>query len=169
LEAAGSPVVRLELTDVGGSNVSQLLIYQVAREALNNAARHSRANRITVRLFRESGLIRLIVEDDGVGFDASQVDMNTSVCSSWLSGSKPVADVWSSTRNLEEALESWPRCLRRFEGLREDRNRSSTPDKPKGPFGAPRQSRDCSLRAAKFTPSSGRHPRERRREERLAR
>jgi signal transduction histidine kinase len=74
LEAAGSPTIRLELSDVGGSSVSQLLAYQVAREALNNAARHSRASLITVRLFRESDLIRLIVEDDGVGFDPCQVD-----------------------------------------------------------------------------------------------
>jgi signal transduction histidine kinase len=74
LETAGSSTIHLELSDVGGSNVSQLLIYQVAREALNNAARHSRASQIAVRLFRESGLIRLIVEDDGVGFDPCQVD-----------------------------------------------------------------------------------------------
>ncbi len=76
LEAAGAPSIHLELSDVGGSNVSQLLIYQVAREALNNAGRYSRASRITVRLFRESGLIRLIVEDDGLGFDPGQVDTN---------------------------------------------------------------------------------------------
>lgn len=76
LEAAGSPTILLELCDVGGSNVSQLLAYQVAREALNNAARHSRGSSISVRLFRESGLIRLIVEDDGVGFDPGQVDTN---------------------------------------------------------------------------------------------
>jgi signal transduction histidine kinase len=76
LEAAGSPTIHLELSDVGGSNVTQLLAYQVAREALNNAARHSRASRISIRLFRGSGLIRLIVEDDGVGFDPCQVDTN---------------------------------------------------------------------------------------------
>ncbi len=76
LEAAGSPSIHLELSDVGGSNVAQLLTYQVAREALNNAARHARASRVTVRLFRDSGLIRLIVEDDGVGFDPSNVDTN---------------------------------------------------------------------------------------------
>jgi signal transduction histidine kinase len=74
LETAGAPVIRLELSDVGGSDVSQLLTYQIAREALNNAARHSRASQIRVRLFRESGLIRLVVEDDGVGFDPCQVD-----------------------------------------------------------------------------------------------
>ena len=74
LETAGSPTITLELSDVGGSDVSQLLTYQVAREALNNAARHSRASQIRVRLFRESGQIRLVVEDDGVGFDPCQVD-----------------------------------------------------------------------------------------------
>ena len=74
LEAAGSPSIDLSLGDVGGSSLAQLLIYQVAREALNNAARHSRASKIALRLFRDEGLIRLVVEDDGVGFDASQVD-----------------------------------------------------------------------------------------------
>jgi signal transduction histidine kinase len=74
LEAAGSPSIDLSLSDVGGSSLSQLLIYQVAREALNNAARHSRASRIAVFLYRDDGLIRLVVEDDGIGFDASQVD-----------------------------------------------------------------------------------------------
>lgn len=74
LEAAGSPRIDLELSDVGGSPLTQLLTYQVAREALNNAARHSRATRVRVRLFRDGGMIRLIVEDDGVGFDPSRVD-----------------------------------------------------------------------------------------------
>ena len=74
LEAAGSPTIHLDLSDVGGSSVVQLITYQVAREALNNAARHARATRLSVRLFRDSGLIRLIVEDDGVGFDPSNID-----------------------------------------------------------------------------------------------
>ena len=74
LEAAGSPSIELSLDDVGGSSLVQLLAYQVAREALNTAARHSRASKIDVRLFRDEGLIRLVVEDDGVGFDASRVD-----------------------------------------------------------------------------------------------
>ena len=53
---------------------SQLLVYQVAREALNNSARHSRASRIEVRLWKENGLIRLTVADDGIGFDPVLVD-----------------------------------------------------------------------------------------------
>ncbi len=74
LESAGAPRVALELDEVGGSYLSQLLVYQVAREALSNAARHSRASRIQVRLWNADGLIRLIVQDDGVGFDPASVD-----------------------------------------------------------------------------------------------
>ncbi|MGZ5128530.1 MAG: sensor histidine kinase [Actinomycetota bacterium] len=77
LESAGSPRITLELADVGGSKLTQLLIYQVAREAMNNAARHSRATEISVRLWREEGIIRLVVGDDGVGFDARAVDRNS--------------------------------------------------------------------------------------------
>jgi signal transduction histidine kinase len=74
LESAGSPPIHLDLQDVGGSYVSQLLIYQVAREAMNNAARHSRASRIEVSVWKEEGLIRLKVSDDGIGFDPRAVD-----------------------------------------------------------------------------------------------
>lgn len=74
LESAGSPPIHLDLQDVGGSKVSQLLAYQVVREALNNAARHSRASSILVRLHRDEGLIRLLVADDGIGFDPLRVD-----------------------------------------------------------------------------------------------
>ncbi len=74
LEGAGSPRIDLSLNDVGGSPLTQLLAYQVVREALNNAARHSRATRIAVRLFKDGDAIRLIVEDDGVGFNPVDVD-----------------------------------------------------------------------------------------------
>jgi len=53
----------------------QLVLYRVAQEALNNAARHSGAGRIEVRLRRDSGDgVVLEVSDDGRGFafDESQ-------------------------------------------------------------------------------------------------
>jgi signal transduction histidine kinase len=77
LETAGSPRITLELQEVGGSKLAQLLIYQVAREAMNNAARHSRADEIRVKLWKEDGIIRLLVDDDGVGFDVRAVDRNS--------------------------------------------------------------------------------------------
>jgi two-component system sensor histidine kinase UhpB len=47
----------------------QLVVYRVAQEALNNAARHSGASRVEVRLRRdEAGGVVLEVADDGCGF-----------------------------------------------------------------------------------------------------
>jgi two-component system sensor histidine kinase UhpB len=46
----------------------QLVIYRVAQEALSNAARHSGATRVRVRLLRDSDGAELTVSDDGRGF-----------------------------------------------------------------------------------------------------
>jgi two-component system sensor histidine kinase UhpB len=54
---------------------AQLVVYRVAQEALNNAARHSGAGRVEVRLRRrDDGGVVLTVADDGRGFafDAAQ-------------------------------------------------------------------------------------------------
>lgn len=42
-------------------------IFRVVQEALNNAARHSRATQVDIRLFVEGNTFHLQVEDDGVG------------------------------------------------------------------------------------------------------
>jgi two-component system sensor histidine kinase UhpB len=48
---------------------AQLVVYRVAQEALSNAARHSGAGRVEVRLHRlEGGGVELTVADDGRGF-----------------------------------------------------------------------------------------------------
>lgn len=47
----------------------QLTVYQVAKEAIINAVRHSRAKEIHVMLGQDVDAIRLSVEDDGIGFD----------------------------------------------------------------------------------------------------
>jgi len=74
LEAAGSARIVLDLVYIEASQVTQLLVYQVIREALNNAARHAKAGEIEVRLWQAEGLVRLAVKDDGMGFDPHTVD-----------------------------------------------------------------------------------------------
>lgn len=59
---------------VGGTPLIQLLTYQVAREALRNALRHSRATEISVNLTDQEGNLWLTVEDNGIGFDIDSVD-----------------------------------------------------------------------------------------------
>ena len=44
------------------------MLYRVAQEALSNAARHSGADRIGVRVRRADGRVELTVSDDGRGF-----------------------------------------------------------------------------------------------------
>ncbi|MDP8956927.1 MAG: histidine kinase [Actinomycetota bacterium] len=48
---------------------SELTLYQIAKEALMNAALHSRAKNIWVHLGQDSDFIRLTVRDDGLGFN----------------------------------------------------------------------------------------------------
>jgi two-component system sensor histidine kinase UhpB len=56
-----------DFSDLGDD--AQLVVYRVAQEALNNAARHSGAKRVEVRLRRdEVGGVVLEVADDGRGF-----------------------------------------------------------------------------------------------------
>jgi signal transduction histidine kinase len=76
LESAGSPLITLDLEEVDSSYSSQLLVYQVTREALNNAARHSRASRILVKLSQDDAMIRVLVDDDGIGFSPHEVDIS---------------------------------------------------------------------------------------------
>ncbi|HEX2030930.1 MAG TPA: sensor histidine kinase, partial [Actinomycetota bacterium] len=52
----------------------QLVVYQLAREALLNAVRHSRAGKIEVSLSVERGLTAMEVSDDGEGFDPAAID-----------------------------------------------------------------------------------------------
>jgi len=59
------PERRLDL----GSGVEEHL-YRLASEALNNVVKHARAEHAEVRISVESGLLRIVVGDDGVGFDA---------------------------------------------------------------------------------------------------
>lgn len=74
LAAAGSPPVELDVDEMDSTPLSQLITYQVLREALYNAAKYARASRIGVRLWRDDQVIRLAVTDDGIGFDPQHVD-----------------------------------------------------------------------------------------------
>jgi signal transduction histidine kinase len=49
-------------------------IYRVVQEALTNIARHSRARSGRVRLAIGTPTIRVVVEDDGIGFDPAEVE-----------------------------------------------------------------------------------------------
>jgi two-component system NarL family sensor kinase len=74
LESAGSPRLLLKVDDVSASESAELLCYQLAREAMSNAAKHSKGSRINVTLHQSAETLDLTVTDDGVGFDPATVD-----------------------------------------------------------------------------------------------
>ncbi|OHD73594.1 MAG: hypothetical protein A2V99_18845 [Spirochaetes bacterium RBG_16_67_19] len=49
-----------------------LPLYRTIQEALTNCARHSRAGKISVSVRREKSSLRIMVQDNGVGFDCNQ-------------------------------------------------------------------------------------------------
>jgi PAS domain S-box-containing protein len=54
---------------------SRVVCYRIASEALSNALKHARASRIEVSLISERSGTRVVIRDDGVGFDPNGVRM----------------------------------------------------------------------------------------------
>jgi PAS domain S-box-containing protein len=54
-------------------NDQQVILFQVVRELLINVGKHSRASRSKVILAHEGPLLKIQVNDDGVGFDSSKI------------------------------------------------------------------------------------------------
>ena len=74
----GRAHVNVDVEDIQGlSEGPTTALYKIAREALLNAQRHSHASRIFISLSQVEGgerpLVRLVVEDDGVGFDLTEL------------------------------------------------------------------------------------------------
>jgi signal transduction histidine kinase len=63
--------IKAEVEVVYTDAAKELIIYQLAKEALANAVSHSRATRISLALRQDSNGLYLSVADDGVGFDPS--------------------------------------------------------------------------------------------------
>jgi PAS domain S-box-containing protein len=53
---------------------AETMMYRLAQEALNNIAKHARAEHVDVVLERTCDHVSLIIEDNGVGFDASNAE-----------------------------------------------------------------------------------------------
>jgi len=48
---------------------TELTLYRILQEALNNVEKHARARHVTVCLEQQDDFVQLAVEDDGIGFD----------------------------------------------------------------------------------------------------
>ena len=61
-----------EIEDLLNKN-QKLTIFRIIQEALNNAIRHARANNVQICIFQKTASARVIIEDDGIGFNVKTV------------------------------------------------------------------------------------------------
>jgi PAS domain S-box-containing protein len=80
------------------------IIFRNVKELLFNAVKHARANKIRVRLEDRNTIMRIIVEDDGMGFDPSTVTQAWSKTSGFglFSVKELMADLSGSLRIVSE-------------------------------------------------------------------
>jgi PAS domain S-box-containing protein len=75
--------LRVELKDDGQfkplDNGCRVLVFQAARELLFNVVKHARAKGATISIRRDEADVRIDIEDDGIGFDTSELDNTASV------------------------------------------------------------------------------------------
>jgi len=45
-------------------------MYRVAQELINNIVKHSKASQVMVQLYRNKGMLIMIIEDNGIGFSS---------------------------------------------------------------------------------------------------
>lgn len=65
-----------QLLSIGLDAQQQVHLLQFIREAVLNAIKHAKANNIDVVCHQDDSLIRVTIEDDGVGFDVNKPKLN---------------------------------------------------------------------------------------------
>jgi signal transduction histidine kinase len=76
-------------------------LYRIAQESLNNVAKHARARNVDVILERRADHVSLIVEDDGVGFEADETHSGSGL---GLLGMQERAALVGATLQVESAV-----------------------------------------------------------------
>jgi len=55
------------------SSSKQLMTYRIIQEQLNNVLKHSEADQVNIQLRQTNGVVHLVINDNGIGFDTQQV------------------------------------------------------------------------------------------------
>jgi signal transduction histidine kinase len=71
-QVTGAPLLRIP-------EPMEIAFYRIAEEALTNTARHASAKNVSVLVHRNDETVRLVIEDDGKGFDAAATPSETQL------------------------------------------------------------------------------------------
>ncbi|MCH7826714.1 MAG: sensor histidine kinase [Bacteroidetes bacterium] len=82
----------------------EITIYRIIQESLNNILKHSKAKEFTVTLLEENGNIKILISDDGIGFETS--NNNYHISGMGLRSIKERAESYSGTFKIESQLKS---------------------------------------------------------------
>lgn len=81
----------------------EITLYRVVQEAILNAVRHGNAEQITVLVNRNENTLRVMVEDDGVGFKPERVLDQSPEKSLGILGMQERVELIGGTFNLESS------------------------------------------------------------------
>jgi signal transduction histidine kinase len=99
------PSYRLELeTNIKEEEIPdavKIIIFRIVQEALNNAAKHSRAKRVNLLLTKSRSSIELTVKDDGEGFELDSALSHNGLKSLGLAGMMDRAKLGGGTFSIE--------------------------------------------------------------------
>jgi PAS domain S-box-containing protein len=80
------PEIDIEEDDV--PEPFKIAIFRIAQEALNNAAKYSKAKWVDLSLTQKDGVIRLVIADEGIGMDLDYIIQSSTAKSLGLTGMK---------------------------------------------------------------------------------
>ncbi len=99
------PQCHIELeTEVAEEQIPKNLkvnIFRIAQEALNNIAKHSKAEWVDISLSKNRGKIELVVSDDGVGMDLDLILQTRTARSLGLTGMGERAELTGGSFSIE--------------------------------------------------------------------
>jgi signal transduction histidine kinase len=81
---------------------AQIIIYRIFQECLTNISKHAAATEVSMAIKEDDGLISLVLEDNGVGFDPAQVAARRAA-----NRGLGLAALNERTRMLDGTLEIW--------------------------------------------------------------
>lgn len=86
------------------NNVFELNIYRIIQEALNNIVKHSKAGEFDINLLYANSKIRILISDDGVGFNYE--DALSRISGFGLKGMKERIENYYGSLNIESSPDS---------------------------------------------------------------